>query len=102
AAQPWLCSSIAGSLRLLDEPTRCGNARQPKMSICPWQNIPAVDIEADVRARCKPGAAMTPKRIVSTPCLVLGTPLRFSARNYPMHRSRMTTQGFRLIVFFAV
>jgi hypothetical protein len=41
----------------------------------------AVEIEADVRARCKPGAAKTLKRIVSRSCSVLGSPLRFIARN---------------------
>jgi hypothetical protein len=41
----------------------------------------AVEIDVGGRARREPGAAKTRKRIVSTPCLVLGSPLRFIARN---------------------
>jgi hypothetical protein len=45
----------------------------------------AVEIETNVGARCKPGAAKTSIRIVSRSSLVLGPPLRCVSRDDPMH-----------------
>ena len=59
------------------------------------QTIPdsAVEIETKVRARCKPGAAKTQKRIVPWSCLALGTPLRFASRDYPGTEAEWPLRG---------
>jgi hypothetical protein len=43
----------------------------------------ALEIEPEVRDRCKPGTAKTAKRIVSRSWLALGSSLRFVSRDYP-------------------
>ena len=59
----------------------------------------AVEIEPNVRARCKPGAVKIRKRIVSRSCLVLGPPLRSVSEDCSIHRSRVAAKGQRSIVF---